>query len=66
MSEKETETINGKVLKETQKALLFQPQGTTREVWIPRSLIPYMKIGTLTKLGEIKVEAWFAYKEKLV
>ena len=66
MSEKETERITGTIVTETDKAILFQPDDSTKQQWIPRSLVPYMKKGTTTQRGEIKVEAWFAYKHKLV
>lgn len=37
------EPMPGRVLRETEKALLFRQEGDSREVWIPKSVIEEVK-----------------------
>lgn len=60
-------TISGDVLKVTDRAFLFQPTGTTRELWIPLSMVEdgLEAIEEGAEEIDLEVKSWFARREDL-
>lgn len=63
MSERETEDFEGSLIKETDHAIFANLQGHG-PIWIPRSVIPYLKKDTLIKPIQInlQIESWWVEK----
>jgi hypothetical protein len=60
MSDDEREKLSGSIKRETDKAILFSVDNGP-EIWIPRSVIPYMHKDS-TGHVELEVEQWWMDK----